>query len=295
MHRTVAVTGALGNLGSKFLSHLRSKGYTKLIGLEQPGYLPEKTSSAIPSVELVRGDLGNWNDSRWQDVIRRSDAVVHFSAQNPYPEASWTDAGVSIDMVINTATAAANSPTCNRYVFATSNHVMGGYLWKETDTGLIEPSTPPEVGTKWHTGQVAMDATPYSAAKFTGERVCHHLGLSHGDTTSYVCVRIGWCQPGANLPSTMSASGTPTQQVTELAEGVSKADLERADTWYKSMWLSNRDFTQLFQRAIEAPSTSWPAAYILVNGMSNNTGMRWSLAEAREYLGYSPEDDAFAA
>jgi hypothetical protein len=38
----------------------------------------------------------------------------------------------------------------------------------------------------------------------------------------------------------------------------------------------------------------WPAGYLLVNGMSNNRGMKWSLEATRRWLGYAPVDDVFA-
>ena len=113
------------------------------------------------------------------------------------------------------------------------------------------------------------------------------LGQRSGDRTSFACVRIGWCQPGENLPATLSAAGTPTQ-----AGGGGEEN--ETDRWFKGMWLSNRDFCQLFQRAIEAPGTEWPDGCIVVNGMSNNTGMKWNLDATRLYLGYDPQDDVYA-
>jgi uronate dehydrogenase len=34
--------------------------------------------------------------------------------------------------------------------------------------------------------------------------------------------------------------------------------------------------------------------FLIVNGMSNNNGMRWDLTNAAEWLDYHPEDDAYA-
>lgn len=47
--------------------------------------------------------------------------------QNPYPEATWEDAQRSMDMTNNLFLAAALKKV-PRIIFATSNHVMGGYL-----------------------------------------------------------------------------------------------------------------------------------------------------------------------
>jgi uronate dehydrogenase len=58
------------------------------------------------------------------------------------------------------------------------------------------------------------------------------------------------------------------------------------------MWLSNDDLVRLFQCAVEAEVDD--PGYVVVNGMSNNRGMRWDLTEAAEQLGFYPEDDAYA-
>jgi hypothetical protein len=34
-----------------------------------------------------------------------------------------------------------------------------------------------------------------------------------------------------------------------------------------------------------------PEPFVVVNGMSANTGMRWALNTPRTVLGYSPQDD----
>jgi hypothetical protein len=90
-------------------------------------------------------------------------------------------------------------------------------------------------------------------------------------------------------PDTISASGSPT-----LGSDSGQLDAEtlaRTERWFKGMWLSNRDFAHLFERAIEADAANWPEPCIIVNGMSNNSGLAWSLDETRRWLGYEPQDD----
>ena len=59
-------------------------------------------------------------------------------------------------------------------------------------------------------------------------------------------------------------------------------------------YISPRDITQLFVKSIEAPNIDnehgipWQVVY----GISNNTRAFWSLSNARQVLGYEPEDDA---
>jgi NAD+ dependent glucose-6-phosphate dehydrogenase len=59
-------------------------------------------------------------------------------------------------------------------------------------------------------------------------------------------------------------------------------------------YISPRDLTQLFVKAIEAPNidNAHGVPWQVVYGISNNTRAFWSLANAREVLGYAPEDDS---
>jgi hypothetical protein len=54
------------------------------------------------------------------------------------------------------------------------------------------------------------------------------------------------------------------------------------------MWLSNRDFLHLMERCLLA---DLPEKFLVVNGMSANSGMRWDLTTAQKILGYEPQDD----
>jgi nucleoside-diphosphate-sugar epimerase len=61
----------------------------------------------------------------------------------------------------------------SRLVFASSNHVMGGY--KDTPVALsdggLSTDLPPLVGTRVRTSEELIDSTAYAAAKLMGERV----------------------------------------------------------------------------------------------------------------------------
>ncbi len=299
--RSVAVTGGLGNLGTKLLRHLAGvPGIERLVGLDVrpvPADHVAKLRADIPrppTVEFIVCNLADYQDRRWRDEMANIDAVVHFAADNPYPEATWAEAATSLDMTLHIALAAADSARTRRVVFATSNHVMGRYkdspLAEALEPGELTVTLPPGVGTIWHTGTTTMDSTAYATAKLMGERVCQAAAVRAGGQTTFACIRIGWCQPGDNLPITLSAAGTPTQSSSREEGAQADEAFARADQWFKGMWLSNRDFTQIFERAILADATDWPNGFVLVNGMSNNPGMKWSLTEARQNLGYTPLD-----
>ena len=65
------------------------------------------------------------------------------------------------------------------------------------------------------------------------------------------------------------------------------------DDWARHLWLSNADLVRLFTAAVEADVED--GEFVLVNGLSNNRGTRWSLAEAAEWLGFEPGDDAWSS
>ena len=114
--RSVAVTGALGNLGWKLLCHLAEhSASTRLIGLDNRKASPalEAELRRLPGerpvdIDLVECDLADGQDRRWRDAIDQVEAVVHFAYRSPFPNDTWDDANLSFDMTLNAAQAAAD-------------------------------------------------------------------------------------------------------------------------------------------------------------------------------------------
>ena len=287
--RSVLITGAGGNLGSKLIAHLRVQGWCeRIVALDRR--LPALTGGEPEQVEWVSGnlaDLSNWN---WQDAFAGVDAVVHFAAQNPYPDASWTDACASFDMTLNMLAAAARAKA-RRVVFASSNHVMGQYkdppLAETLAPGGLTTILPPGPGTTWFNGRSMVQGVAYATSKLMGERACLAEAQRSGGALTSVCIRIGWCQPGENDPRTINTSGLPGEA------GGQGPDAERDLRWFRSMWLSNRDFVAIFERALLADAAPWPGPGIVVNGMSANRGMPWDIETTRRMIGHEAQDNAW--
>ena len=97
--RSVGVTGALGNLGWKLLLHLAAcSDAPRLVALDyreadqaRRDALRDAANGRQVEIEFVACDLQDWSDMRWRDAFDRVESVVHFAAQNPFPEASWSD------------------------------------------------------------------------------------------------------------------------------------------------------------------------------------------------------------
>jgi uronate dehydrogenase len=251
MSKTVLITGAAGNLGGKLRRHLEGRYDLRLLDVN-PG----------ADTSIVRADLGRW-EAGWVELFRGVNVVVHLAA-DPTAQQTWPNIiGPNIDAVVNVFQAAAQAGV-GRVVYASSNHVMGGYK-DDPENRLLTTELPPWPGTHYEVNGEQRDSTPYGAAKLFGERLGKCYAESQG--LSVVAVRIGWVRPGDNLPQDVPP--------------------ERG-AWFKLMWLSNRDYCQLMERCIAA---ELPERFVVVNGMSANTGMRWDIEETRRLLGYQAQDD----
>jgi nucleoside-diphosphate-sugar epimerase len=288
-HRVV-ITGGCGNLGVKLCTHLLAAGEVDVTLIEHPQFYCAERVPAGASVVL--GDLADGTGS-WRAAVPGADTVVHFSAVNPYPNASWGESAASMSHTFNICVAASEAGV-RRVVFASSNHVMGGYK-DLPDFGFITPDAPPQCGTLLRDAAdlaKSGDAVAYAAAKLAGEQLCRALACRAARSTSFVLLRIGWCQPGDNHPSTLSSAGVPPQFQTGGGLGAAAAVKEEDvdDAWFRHMWLSNADFLRYFDAAIRLPLAAGDLR--LVNAMSRNTGMRWSLDETRRVLGVDARDDS---
>lgn len=297
----VLITGALGNLGWKATSLLAADTRFQRIlacDLGEPSDAQASQLAEWSGVEFVRCDLSSWKDLRWRSRILDVDSVLHFAAQNPFPEASWQDVAVSMDITNHITTALLASMKAQRLVFISSNHVMGRYkdtlFGKDGSEGALKTDLEPGVGTIWNTGLKTIDSTGYATVKLAGERSVRAISEATNGRVTSVSVRIGWCQPGENHPSTLSAAGSITIERAGAGAESRDVSLVETDRWFQEMWLSNADFSQLITRSLLSEVVSWPRPSVVVNGVSANKGMVWSLEEGRDWLGYEPVDDAYS-
>lgn len=236
--RSVLITGASGNLGRKLRAAWEDAYDLVLIDRDAgPG-----------ESDVIEADLSLW-DEEWIDHFHGVDTVIHLAA-NPDEFATWEGLeGPNLDALANVLLASALAGV-ERVIFASSNHVMGGY--RELGDMPITADLPPRPG------------NPYGASKLMGERM--GLALSNAFDLTFLALRLGWVQPGDNRPDTLP------------------------DPWARSIWLSNRDLIRLFEAAVEADLGD--LSFAVLNGLSNNRGSRWDIAQAAELIGYYPEDDA---
>ena len=171
MTKTVVITGARGNLGTKLRAHFTGLGWTVR--------LLDVASGGDPAI--VEADLSVYDDA-WARHFAGADAVVHF-AGIPSPAASWANVQrLNIDLTHNVYEAAARHGA-KRVIFASSNWTMAGHRFGDFPLTTTHEPAP---------------VNPYGISKLVGERIGRAFAEHRG--VSSISFRIGYCQKGDNLP-----------------------------------------------------------------------------------------------
>jgi NAD+ dependent glucose-6-phosphate dehydrogenase len=184
--RTILITGATGNIGTKLRRHFLAADHYELKMLcNNPGQ----------DATVVTADLGVYDHS-WAQHFRDVDTVIHL-AGDPNPRSSWASIQRNnVDLTMNVFQAAERNGV-RRLVFASSNWVMAGYRFRcERLTTDLQP---------W-------PIYPYGHSKLFGERI----GRSFAEQSdiSFIAFRIGWCQrENDNRPGPHMAMGSWGQQM----------------------------------------------------------------------------------
>src|SRR5215204_544158 len=111
--RTVLITGAAGNLGQKLRAHLVPTCRLTLL---------DRAPGSDAAIEAA--DLSVWG--AWVERFVGIDTVFHLAA-DPTAQQTWPQVvAPNVDALVNVFEA-ARSAGVRRIVYASSNHVMGGY------------------------------------------------------------------------------------------------------------------------------------------------------------------------
>lgn len=185
------VTGSTGNLGEKAVKVLKASGNR----VSRIGRNTNNRPDVIPA-DLTIFDAG------WAKHFGGVQTVLHLAA-DPKPLATWDSVQVlNLDLSLNVLRA-AQLHGVKRFVFASSNWVLGGYRFTDAHLSSTTPPRP---------------VNPYGASKLFFERVgieqAGHSGMA------FLSLRIGYCQSGDNQPGRHMAFGR----------------------WGQQMWLSNEDW-----------------------------------------------------
>lgn len=201
------VTGAAGNLGRKAIAALAELDGMAVMGIDHGA-----AGDLGSEIESIDADLSVYDHS-WAQRFGDVDVVLHLAA-DPRPIATWQSVLRSNIDLSNHVLRAAEEHGVNRFVFASSNWILGGHRFTSEP---LTPATPPR------------PVNPYGVSKLTTER--DGAAVSERCGMSFLALRLGWCQPGDNRPGPHMAYGR----------------------WGQELWLSNDDWRQAVQRACTAP------------------------------------------
>ena len=246
MHK-IAITGAAGLIGRVLVAGLGERH--SVSGLDRDG----SRRGAVRRVDLARS-------KRLDTLFEGIDTVVDLAAL-PSPRTTWKDVWENNLPATMNAFEAARLAGVRRVVFASSNHVTGGYEREPPYAAIVageyeglDPQEIPLITSSW---PLRPDG-PYAIGKALGEAAARYYSDEHG--LSAICLRIG----------TVNAEDRP-----------------RAPRHFATL-LSHADLLRLVEAAVTAPAE---VGYGVYYGVSRNTWRFWDVDDARAEIGYEPQDD----
>ena len=260
--RKVLVTGAAGLIAGQVLPALRARYELTLIDIRKTNRQGEE----VPDVQVA--DLTDVNREAYRHFFRGQDAVVHFAFVQPADktaEARFRSEYANVGMAYNVYQTALEEGV-HRVVVASSNHAADYYepLILAGAMDYVDPN------------QRALSDNYYGWAK----EVYEHLGF----------VFAAGQQAGRPLENVQIRIGGPRETDITRCELGDLRCMRRALAAY----ISDRDMQQLFVKSIEAEDIrdDQGIPFQIFYGISGNHHAFWSIANARQVIGYAPEDNS---
>jgi len=171
----VAITGANGEIG-RIIAPFLSAEHEVRLGIWELAPERAPVSFSNPRVDVRRLDVRDADDVRV--FVEGADAVVHLAGERE-TSADWDRlSGPNIEGTFNVFDACRDR-SVSKIVFASSNHVTGGYdLCDQRGLNASEPIRPDSL---------------YGVTKAFGEALGRFMSDAYG--ISVICLRIGWVLP----------------------------------------------------------------------------------------------------
>jgi len=168
----VAITGANGEIGRILAPFLATRHDVRL-GVWELAREREPASFSDPLLDVRRLDIRDAGEVR--SFVEGADAVIHLAGERE-TSADWQRlSGPNIEGTFNVFDA-CREHSVGKIIFASSNHVTGGYdLGGQRGLNGSEPVRPDSL---------------YGVTKAFGEALGRFMSDAHG--ISVICLRIGW-------------------------------------------------------------------------------------------------------
>jgi nucleoside-diphosphate-sugar epimerase len=265
MPTSVLLTGAHGRVGSAIRSHLADRETYEFTYLDVEDH---------PDHETFLGDITEYDDIR--PAFEGQDAVVHLAGE-PSPGADWDrlhELNVNGTYNVLQACEAAGVPTV---VFASTNHVLGGYPdFHGDEIGVARGRT---IG---NTDPPRPDSY-YAVTKLYGENLGRYYVDYETAPGQFYAARIGYV-----LEEEYDSPYGPAEQGVDAGhyERGSESYRQRAEVGHR-LWCSRRDMARFTDCALADGSVTFGAF-----GVRSGGEKQWlDIEHAREVIGYEPADD----
>ncbi len=245
----VIITGGAGLIGSVLIDKLSSTY--------------EISSLDVKPADGVQSFIGDLSDAdSILPAFKDQDVIVHLAA-DPRAYSEW-DSNLANNFIgTYNVFEAARQCGVRKVIFASSNHVCGGYYldepWKHIRDGNFGALTKGEYPLIDESHRVRPDGY-YGTAKAFGEALGSYYADYHNIHSIHL--RIGW---------------------------VISDDDPSFSPYALSLWLSHRDCAQIVRLSIEAANS---LRYAIFYATSDNKWKIFDITNAKNTLGYTPEDGA---
>lgn len=267
--RRVVLTGASGYVGQRMFRELSERWDLVPIDVSAT----TRDGKPVPGIKVV--DLTERHRDRYRELFRGADAVLHLGYvrapgldattwQNNSDAKFWAEHD-NVALAYNVYRVALEEGV-RRVVVASSNHAADYYerlVWAE-QLDMVTPEMPPRSDNWYGWAKAAYELLGFVFA----------TGTVDGRTLEVVQWRIG---------------GPRDDDIDHVKPGDVKT-MHRA----LGAYLSQRDQVQQAIRMVEAENIAdeHGVPFLIVYGISGNTHRFWSLAGARQKIGYVPQDDS---
>ena len=274
--RKVLMTGASGYIASLLLPAMRDYFDLTLADISDT----DRDGNRVEGVEIA--DFIDPDRTKYQHLFEGIDGIIHLAFKPHTPRGAdyenppidrFVNEHENIQMANNIYRSAYDAGV-RRMAIASSNHAADWYehsLVHERKFDMVRPTDFPVSDNFYGWAKAAYEllAWPYACGIF-------------GRQLETVMLRIGFTRPIDVEAHLAEPSNTePTD------DGI--ANFKRN----LGAYISPRDITQLFTKAIEAPDirNEHGVPFVIAYGCSDNTRRFWSLETGRKYLDYQPQDD----
>ena len=269
----VLVTSAFGIVGTSLLEHLDHR-FT-LLDVASPADLDGPAADLVDASAHDTLVADATDEAAVSAAMRNQDVVVHLARPSVPNEVTYSPGYEANLDGTTTVFGAAVDAEVDSIVYASSNHVVGGYE-DEYAPDLYDPDHDLLLD---HESPIRPDSM-YAVTKAHGEALGRRLVEAH-DVSVYA-LRIGSVrQAGGDHPYDHAESGVAAGRWERGSAGY-----DRSVARQKAMWQSRRDCAQLVDRCLRDESVDFGVFY----GVSDNAGRWFDIERARTVLGYEPRD-----